>query len=91
MLKVIGRHATKRVVEDPIGTHGIETAPSGCIPFADGGIEVENTAAPHDIEPSGHGMALLGEFTDSEGEQTVIYGISRAEWNNQKISKENVK
>ena len=38
-----------------------------------------------------NGMALLGEFTDSEGEQTVIYGISRAEWNNQKISKENVK
>ena len=38
-----------------------------------------------------NGMALLGEFTDGEGEQTVIYGISRAEWNNQKISKENVK
>lgn len=38
-----------------------------------------------------NGMALLGKFTDSEGEQTVIYGISRAEWNNQKISKENVK
>ena len=41
VLKVIGRHAAKRVVEDPIGTHGIETAPSGCIPFADGGIEVK--------------------------------------------------
>ena len=70
MLKVIGRHAAKRVVEDPIGTHGIETAPSGCIPFADGGIEVENTAAPHDIEPSGHGMALLGALV---GERCYIH------------------
>ena len=26
------------------------------------------------------GMALLDEFTDGEGEQTVIYGIRRAEW-----------
>ena len=25
------------------------------------------------------GMTLLGEFTDDEGEQTVIYGISREE------------
>lgn len=25
-------------------------------------------------------MTLLSEFTDDEGEQTVVYGISRAEW-----------
>lgn len=25
-------------------------------------------------------MKLLEEFTDSEGEQTAVYGINRAEW-----------
>ncbi len=27
-----------------------------------------------------NGMRLLGEFTDDEGGQTAVYGISRAEW-----------
>lgn len=27
-----------------------------------------------------NGMVLLDEFTDDEGGQTVVYGISRAEW-----------
>ena len=37
-----------------------------------------------------NGMTLLNEFTDSEDEQTVVYGISREEWQNQKISKESI-
>ena len=28
-------------------------------------------------------MTLLSEFTDDEGDQTVVYGISRAEWSAQ--------
>lgn len=31
-----------------------------------------------------NGMALLDEFTDAEGKQTVVYGISREEWKEQK-------
>ena len=31
-----------------------------------------------------NGMALLDEFTDTEGKQTVVYGISREEWKEQK-------
>ena len=27
-----------------------------------------------------NGVALISEFTDNEGEQTVVYGIGRAEW-----------
>ncbi len=38
-----------------------------------------------------NGMTLLNEFTDDEGEQTVVYGIRREEWQNQKSSKENSK
>ena len=30
-----------------------------------------------------NGMRLLDEFTDSEGGQTVVYGISCAEWSRQ--------
>ena len=26
------------------------------------------------------GMRLLGSYTDGEGEQTAVYGISRDEW-----------
>ena len=31
-----------------------------------------------------NGMKLLDEFTDAEGEQTVVYGIRREEWEEQK-------
>ena len=31
-----------------------------------------------------NGMKLLDDFTDAEGKQTVVYGISREEWREQK-------
>ncbi len=33
-----------------------------------------------------NGMALLDEFTDDEGEKTVVYGISREQWHSQRSS-----
>ena len=38
-----------------------------------------------------NGMTLRNEFTDDECGQTVVYEISREEWQNQKISKRIVK
>lgn len=35
---------------------------------------------PSSATARANGMTLLGEFTDDEGEQTVVYGISREEW-----------
>lgn len=46
---------------------------------------------PSSATARANGMTLLSEFTDNEGEQTVVYGISREKWQNQKISKEIVK
>lgn len=46
---------------------------------------------PSSATARANGMTLLNEFIDDEGEQTVVYGISREEWQNQKISKEIVK
>ena len=37
------------------------------------------------------GMTQLYEFTDEEDEQTVVYGISREQWHNQKSSENRVK
>ena len=45
---------------------------------------------PSSATARANGMTLLNEFTDSEDEQTVVYGISREEWQNQKISKESI-
>ena len=39
---------------------------------------------PSSATARANGMALLEEFTDDEGEQTVVYGISRTEWQNRK-------
>ena len=36
---------------------------------------------PSSATARANGMTLLYEFTDEENEQTVVYGISRAEWN----------
>ena len=36
---------------------------------------------PSSATARANGMKLLCEFTDGENEQTVVYGISRAEWN----------
>ena len=36
--------------------------------------------APSSATARANGMTLLGEFTDTEDEKTVVYGISRAEW-----------
>ena len=38
--------------------------------------------APSAAVARANGMTLLHEFTDAEGEQTVVYGISRADWQN---------
>ncbi len=46
---------------------------------------------PSSATARANGMTLLNEFTGDEGEQTVVYGISRKEWQNQEISKEIVK
>ena len=46
---------------------------------------------PSSATARANGMSPLREFTDDEGEQTVIYGISRAEWSYQKLIKENSK
>ena len=35
---------------------------------------------PSSATASSNGMRFLNEFTDCEGEQTVVYGISRKEW-----------
>ena len=35
---------------------------------------------PSSATACANGMTLLDEFTDDEGEQTVVYGISRHEW-----------
>lgn len=43
---------------------------------------------PSSATARANGMILLNKFIDAEGEQTVVYGISREEWQNQKISKE---
>ena len=43
---------------------------------------------PSSATARANGMTLLNKFIDDEGEQTVVYGISREEWQNQKISKE---
>ncbi len=42
---------------------------------------------PSSATARANGMTLLTEFTDKEGEQTVVFGISRAQWQNQKASK----
>jgi RimJ/RimL family protein N-acetyltransferase len=39
---------------------------------------------PSSATARANGMTLLEEFTDEEGEQTVVYGISRTEWQNRK-------
>ena len=41
---------------------------------------MKKTNIPSSATARANGMAPLGEFTDSEGEQTAVYGISRAEW-----------
>ena len=46
---------------------------------------------PSSATARANGMTLLNKFIDDEGEQTVVYGISREEWQNQKISKESGK
>ena len=43
---------------------------------------------PSSATARANGMTLLNEFIDDEGEQTVVYGIRREEWQNQKMSKE---
>ena len=35
---------------------------------------------PSSVTTCANGMTILDEFTDDEGEQTVVYGISRHEW-----------
>ncbi len=35
---------------------------------------------PSSATARANGMRRLSEFTDAEGEQTVVYGISRPEW-----------
>ena len=49
---------------------------------------IKKANAPSSATARANGMTLLHAFTDDEGEQTVVYGISREEWQNQKISKE---
>ena len=46
---------------------------------------------PSSATARANGMTLLNKFTDDEGEQSVVYGISRNEWQNQKMSKGIVK
>lgn len=40
---------------------------------------MKKSNVPSSATARANGMALLGEFTDNEGEQTVVYGISRAD------------
>ena len=42
---------------------------------------MKQTNAASTAAARANGMRLLGTFTDGEGEQTAIYGISRTEWN----------
>ncbi len=42
---------------------------------------MKKTNIPSAATAAANGMTLLDEFTDDEGDQTVVYGISRAEWN----------
>ncbi len=39
---------------------------------------------PSSATACANGMTLLDEFIDDEGDQTVVYGISRTEWKNRK-------
>ncbi len=41
---------------------------------------MKRTNIPSSAVARANGMSLLDEFTDDEGGQTVIYGISREEW-----------
>lgn len=41
---------------------------------------VKKADIPSAATARANGMKLLEEFTDSEGEQTAVYGINRAEW-----------
>ena len=52
-------HAAKRVVEAPEGAERVEVVASGSVLLVDRRVEVEDAAAPHDIEASGHRVALL--------------------------------
>lgn len=45
-------------------------------------MKKENT--PSSATARANGMTLLNEFTDDEGEQSVVYGISRDEWQKKK-------
>ena len=49
---------------------------------------MKKTNIPSSATAHANGMTLLNKFTDDEGEQSIVYGISRSEWQNQKISKE---
>lgn len=44
---------------------------------------MKKTNIPSSAIAHANGMTLLSEFTDDEGDQTVVYGISRAEWADQ--------
>ena len=46
--------------------------------------------APSSAVARANGMSLSGEFTDSEGEQTAVYEISRAEWQRLKKGADNL-
>ena len=46
---------------------------------------------PSSATARANGMTLLNKFIDDEGEQTVVYGISREEWQNQKVLDETLK
>ena len=41
---------------------------------------MKKTNSPSSAVALANGMSQLNEFTDEEGELTVVYGISRAEW-----------
>ena len=44
-----------------------------------------------DVSALANGIRLMNEFSDDEGERTVVYGISREEWQNQKVLDETLK
>ena len=44
-----------------------------------------------DVSALANGMTLINEFSYDEGERTVVYGISREEWQNQKVLDETLK
>ena len=50
---------------------------------------MKKTNVPSAATARSNGMTLLDEFTDGAGEQTVVYGIRRTEWQQLKSGKKN--